>query len=116
MDIVLDIPITCLSTVETDLMKMILNSGFDVMSCKPIRPCGKQGSVEVYTAPLYQCLKDHNNSYIKELGIYSSEHVASLAAFHQFGMKDEKDLHFQPEFGTNFVKITIFKTLPVSTA
>ena len=41
--IVLDIPITCLSTIETDLMKMIINSGFDVMTCKPVRPRGKQG-------------------------------------------------------------------------
>ena len=65
--IVLDIPITCLSTVETDLMKMILNSGLDVMSCKPIRPRGKQGSLEVYTVSLCQCLKDYNNSYMKEL-------------------------------------------------
>ena len=28
-------------------MKMILNSGLDVMSCKPIRPRRKQGSLEV---------------------------------------------------------------------
>ena len=80
--IVLDIPITCLSTIETDLMKIILNSGLDVMSCKPIRPRGKQGSLEVYTASLCQCLKDYNNSYMKELTRYPSEHVASLAAFY----------------------------------
>ena len=114
--IVLDIPITCLSTVETDLMKMILNSGLDVMSCKPIRSRGKQGSLEVYTASLCQCLNDYNNSYMKELAKYSSEHVASLAAFYQFRMKDDTDLHFKPEFGTNVVKITICKTCPVATA
>ena len=79
--IVLDIPISCLSTVETDLLKMILNSGLGVMSCKPMRPREKQGSLEVYTAYLCQCLKDNNNSYMKELVRYSSEHVASLAAF-----------------------------------
>ena len=108
--IVLDIPITCLSTVETDLMKMILNSGLDVMSCKPIR------SLDVYTASLCQCLKDYNNSYMKELARYSSEHVASLAVFYQFGMKDDKDLRFKPEFGANVVKITICETCPVTTA
>ena len=40
--IVLDIPITCLSTVETDLMKIILNSGLDVMSCKPLDLVGNK--------------------------------------------------------------------------
>ena len=90
-------------------MKMILNSDLDIMSCKPIRPRPrrKQGSLEVYTASLCQCLKDYNNSYMKELARYSSEHVASLAAFYQFGMKEDKDLRFKPEFGTNVVKISI---------
>ena len=31
-------------------------------------------------------------------------------------MKDDKDLRFKPEFGTNVVKITICKTCPVATA
>ena len=53
---------------------------------------------------------------MKELARYSSEHVASLPAFYQFGMKDDKDLRFKPEFGTNVVKITICKTCPVGTA
>ena len=68
------------------------------------------------TQLLYQCLKDYNNSYMKELARYSSQRVASLDAFYQFGMKDNKDLRFKPEFGTNVVKITICKTCPVATA
>ena len=97
-------------------MKTILNSGLDVVSCRPVRSRGKQGSLEVYTAFLCHCLKDYNNSYMKELARYSSEHVASLAAFYQFGTKDDKDLRFKPELGTDVVKITICKTGLVATA
>ena len=86
--IVLDIPFTRLSTVETDLMKMILNSGLDVISSQPIRPRWKQGSLEVYTTSLCQCLKAYSNTL-------SMLHP-NWAAFHQFGM----NLRFKPEFGT----------------
>ena len=72
--------------------------------------------LEVYTASLCRCLKDYNNCHMKELARYSSEHVASLAAFYQFGMKDDKNSRFKPVFGTNVVKITICKTCSVATA
>ena len=52
--IVVDIPVTCLSTAETDFTKMLLQSGLDVTSCKPIRPRGRNSNLEVSTASLCQ--------------------------------------------------------------
>ena len=72
----MDIPVISLSNVKTDFTKMLLQSGLDVISCKPIRPWGRNSNLEVFTASICQCIKDYNNKYIKELASLSTEHVA----------------------------------------
>ena len=50
--IVVDIPVTCLSNVDINFTKMLLQSGLDVTSCKPIRPRGRNSNPEVFSASL----------------------------------------------------------------
>ena len=95
----MNIPFTCLSNVEIDFTKMLLQSGLDVTSCKPIRPREKNSNVEVFTASFCQCIRDYNNRYIKELGSLSTEHVASIVAMCQLGIRDPEELTYRPDFG-----------------
>ena len=56
--IVVEIPVICLSNVESDFTKMLLQSGLNVTSCNLICPWGRNSNLEVFTASLCQCIKD----------------------------------------------------------
>ena len=108
----MDVPVTCLSNVETDFRKMLLQSGLDVTNCKPIRLRGRNSNLEVFTTSLCQCIKVYNNRYIKELASLSTAHVASIVAICRHGIRDPEELTYSPDFGKNVVRVTICKTCP----
>ena len=51
--IVMETPQPCVNDIQTNLKEIMLRSGLEIDSCKPIVPRGKKNKMEVYTAALY---------------------------------------------------------------
>ena len=110
--IVMEAPQACVNDVQTNLMKIMLQSGLEIDSCKPIIPRGKKDKVEVYTAALCQAIKDYNTKYVTDVAKDSAEGFASVSAMYLHGVLNEEHIAFGPEFGKKPVRIAITKNCP----
>ena len=93
-------------------MKIMLQSGLEIDSCKPIVPRGKKSKVEVYTAALCRVIKDCNTKYVTDVAKHSAEGFASVSAMYLRGVLNEELIAFGPEFGKKPVRIVITKNCP----
>ena len=84
--IVMEIPHACLNDVQTNLRKIVLQSGLEIESCKPIVPRGEKNKVEVCTAALCQAIKDYNTKYVTDVAKDSAEGFASVSAMYLRGV------------------------------
>ena len=104
----METPQAGVNDVQTNLMKIMLQSGLEIDSCKPIVPRGKNNKVEVYTAELCQTIKDHNTKYVTD----AAKDSASVSAMYLRGVLNEEHIAFGREFGKKPVRIVIRKNCP----
>ena len=84
--IVMETPQACVNDVQTNVMKIMLQSGLEIDSCKPIVSRGKKNKVEVYTAALCQAIKDYNTKYVTDVAIDSAKEFASVSKMYLRGV------------------------------
>ena len=63
----METPQACVNDVQTNLMKIMLQSGLEIDSWKRIVPSRKQNMVEVYMEALCQAIKDYNTKYVTDV-------------------------------------------------
>ena len=108
----METPQACVNDVHTNFMKIMLQSGLEIDSCKPIVPRGKKNKVEVYTIALCQTIKDYSTKYVTDFAKDSAEGFASVSAMYLRGVLNEEHIAFGPESGKKPVRIVITKNCP----
>ena len=58
----METPQACVNDVQSNLMKIMLQSGLETDSSKPIFLREEKNKVKVYTAALCQAIKDYNTN------------------------------------------------------
>ena len=121
--IVIDVPYSCMSDIDTNIRQLFIKSGMEINKCKPINPCHKSGNLEVYTASLCQVIKDHKNQFAKDLAKNSAEDFAGIFTeilhgqiMHNYHANRDDAFPNNPEFGSKVVRVTVCKSCPRQTA
>ena len=60
-------------------MKVFLQCGLEIDSCKLIIPRGKKNNEDVFAAALCQAIKDYNTQYAKDIAKLSAEGFAAVS-------------------------------------